>query len=124
MINKKKVYLGLSIFLLTSILLFSAYTWLVLTWSFSDGERAGSVQKFSKKGWLCKTWEGEMMMLPTSAIVVPEKFMFSVRDEAVAKQITANIGKRMTLTYSQHVGVPTTCFAETEYFVEKVVVDK
>lgn len=124
MINKKKVYLGLSVFMLACILLFASYTWITLHWSYSDGERAGFVQKFSKKGWLCKTWEGEMMMLPPSPMVAPEKFLFSVRDEAIAKQISDNIGKRMVLTYTQHVGVPTTCFAETDYFIEKAVIEK
>ena len=98
------------------IVLVAAYTWLSLTWSYSDGERAGFVQKFSKKGWVCKTWEGELL-LATVPGAIPEKFEFTVRDEAVASQLLANMGKRMVLTYSQHRGVPSPCFGETEYFV-------
>lgn len=92
------------------------WTWLSLTWSYSEGERAGYVQKFSKKGWLCKTWEGELAMV-TMPGAIPEKFEFSVRDEAVAEAINRLAGKRVVLHYRQHKFVPTSCFAETEYFV-------
>jgi hypothetical protein len=102
--------------LVVSGLLFTAYIWVVLSWSYSDGERAGFMQKLSRKGWLCKTWEGELSMvaLPGAA---PEKFEFSVRDEAIAKQIDAVMGKRVSLKYEQHKGLPTSCFGETDYFV-------
>lgn len=102
-------------------ILFAAYVWLVLTWSYSDGQRAGNIQKFSKKGWICKTWEGELMMA-TLPGVVPEKFEFTVRDEAIADQLASNTGKRVVLNYSQHKGVPGSCFGDTEYFIEKVTV--
>jgi hypothetical protein len=110
----------LSVLVLLGIL-FAAYTWLVLTWSYSEGQRAGYVQKFSRKGWFCKTWEGELL-LTTLPGVVPEKFEFTVRDEAVAEQLTANTGKRVVLTYSQHKGVPGSCFGDTEYFIDKLAV--
>ena len=103
------------------VLLIAAYTWLSLTWSYSDGERAGFVQKFSKKGWICKTWEGELL-LATVPGAIPEKFEFTVRDDSVASQLLANMGKRMVLTYSQHKGVPSSCFGDTEYFVSAVQV--
>ncbi len=98
---------------------FAAYIWIALHWSYSDGERAGFMQKLSKKGWLCKTWEGELSLvaLPGAA---PEKFNFSVRDEAIARQINAGVGQRVALTYEQHKGLPTSCFGETEYFVTAV----
>ena len=95
------------------------YTLFTLNWAYSEGDRAGIVQKFSKKGWLCKTWEGELLQVALPS-VVPEKFEFTVRNEAVAKQVLDNIGKRLVLSYSQHKGVPSSCFADTEYFVEKV----
>ena len=101
------------------ILLFLAYTWLVLSWSYSEGERAGYVQKLSKKGWLCKTWEGELALV-TMPGTVGEKFLFSVRDAAVSQHINQSIGKRVSLTYEEHVGIPTNCFAETRYFVTGV----
>lgn len=100
-------------------LLFAGYTWLVLTWSYSTGERAGYVQKLSKKGWLCKTWEGEIALV-TMPGTVAEKFQFSVRDDAVARRINDSMGRRVALDYEEHVGVPTNCFAETRYFVTGV----
>ena len=103
------------------ILLFVLYTWSALAWSYSEGERAGYVQKLSKKGWLCKTWEGELAMVSIPG-TAPEKFLFSIRDDAVAERINASLGRRVALTYEQHKGVPTTCFGETEYFVIAVKV--
>lgn len=102
-----------------TLLLFSAYVWLTLHWSYSEGERAGYIQKLSKKGWLCKTWEGELLLTSMPG-AIPEKFEFSIRDEAVARQLLSYLGKRVTLTYAQHKGVPSACFGETEYFVESV----
>ena len=99
--------------------LFGAYTWIVLSWSYSEGERAGYVQKLSKRGWICKTWEGELALV-TMPGTVGEKFYFSVRDDAVAEKINQFLGKRVTLTYQEHIGVPTNCFAETRYFVHDV----
>ena len=100
-------------------LLLAGYTALMLRWAYSDGERAGYVQKLSRKGWVCKTWEGEMALVSMPG-TVSERFAFSVRDDAVAAQINENIGHRLTLSYEQHVGLPTTCFGETSYFITKV----
>ena len=101
------------------LILFAAYTWLMLTWSYSLGERAGYVQKISKKGWVVKTWEGELAMVPVPG-AAPEKFYFSVRDEAVADSINATLGRQVALSYEQHVGLPTSLFGETEYFIVRV----
>lgn len=103
------------------IVLLVIYTWLSLSWTYSDGERSGQLQKFSKRGWLCKTWEGELALV-TMPGAIPEKFFFTVRDEGVAKQVIGALGKRVVLTYAQHKGIPTSCFGDTEYFIEKVVV--
>ncbi len=102
-----------------AVLLFALYTWSTLSFSYSRGERAGYVQKFSQKGWICKTWEGEIAManLPGT---MPQLFSFTVRDEDVARRITESMGQRVSLTYEQHVGVPTSCFGETEYYVVNV----
>jgi hypothetical protein len=112
------VVLGL---LLAVVLLAAAYTWIALTYSYSEGERAGYLQKFSKRGWLCKTWEGEIL-LSSMPGAIPEKFEFTVRDDALAAQLSAAAGKRVVLSYSQHKGLPTSCFGDTEYFVERVTV--
>ncbi|HEU4376131.1 MAG TPA: hypothetical protein VFS02_21720 [Telluria sp.] len=107
--------------LAAAVALFAAYTWVTLHMSYSDGERAGFLQKFSRKGWICKTWEGEIL-LSSMPGAIPERFEFSVRDDLVARQLMAAMGKRVQLSYSQHKGVPSACFGETEYFVEKVAI--
>ena len=99
--------------------LFAGYTWAVLSWSYSQGERAGYVQKFSRKGWICKTWEGELSMVAVPGSV-PEKFAFTVRDDAVAARINALMGRRVALVYEQHIGVPGDCFGETGYYVSAI----
>lgn len=101
------------------IALLGGYTWIVLSWSYSTGERAGYVQKFSNKGWFCKTWEGELAMV-TMPGTLTEKFEFSVRDAEVAKQLNESMGQRVSLHYEQHIGVPTNCFGETQYYVSSV----
>src|SRR5512145_2559362 len=100
------------------LVLVAGYFWVVLSWNYSEGERAGWVQKFSKKGWLCKTWEGELALvsLPGSTV---EKFNFTVRDDAVAAEIMKLMGKRVTLHYEEKVGLPTTCFGETRHYVTR-----
>lgn len=107
------------IVLFTLLLLAGGWLWLTLHWNYSEGERAGYVQKLSKKGWVCKSWEGEIAMV-TMPGAIPEKFDFSVRDEAVAQNINALAGKRVVLMYRQHKFIPSTCFGETEYFVTDV----
>ena len=103
------------IFLAILLLLSLAWVWLTLNWSYSEGDRAGYVQKFSKKGWLCKTWEGETAMV-TMPGAIPEKFAFTVREDAMADKINALAGKRVVLQYQQHKFIPSSCFGETEYF--------
>ena len=102
-------------------LLFAAYIWAMLSWSYSSGERAGWVQKLSNKGYMCKTWEGEMALvsLPGS---MPEKFIFTVWDDKAAEKLNAVMGKRVSLHYEQHIWLPTSCFGDTEYFVTDVKV--
>lgn len=99
--------------------LFALYTWATLTWVYSSGERAGYVQKLSLKGWVCKTYEGELVLVSMPGTQA-EKFYFSVRDKAVAKRINETVGKRVRLIYEEHVGVPTSCFGETRHFITGV----
>jgi hypothetical protein len=106
---------------IAAVALFALYTWVVLHWSYSEGERAGYLQKLSRKGWLCKTWEGEIL-LSSMPGAIPERFNFTVRDENVVRQLQAAMGQRVQLTYEQHIGIPTSCFGETQYFVDKAVV--
>jgi hypothetical protein len=102
-------------------LIFTLWAGVTLAYTYSGGERSGYVQKLSKKGWLCKTWEGELAManLPGA---MPEIFPFSVRNDSVAEAINQAMAKggRVVLTYREHRGVPTTCFGETSHFVDGV----
>jgi hypothetical protein len=118
-ITKKSVITALVATVVVAIALFATYIVLALTWSYSKGERAGYLQKVSDKGWICKTWEGELSLvaLPGAA---PEKFLFTIRDKEVAKRVNDAAGQRVTLTYEQHKGLPTSCFGETDYFVTDV----
>jgi len=101
------------------LLIFTIWAGVTLSYSYSSGERVGFVQKLSRKGWLCKTWEGELQMsnIPGSA---PILFQFSVRSDSLAHAIEAAAGSQVALRYDQHVGVPSQCFGETEYFVDSV----
>ena len=101
------------------VLVLGIWTLITLNYTYSSGERAGYVQKISEKGWVCKTWEGEIAManLPGA---MPQTFEFSVRDDAVAQQISALAGQRVSLTYEEHPGIPTSCFGDTPYFIVKV----
>ncbi|WP_295756228.1 hypothetical protein [Undibacterium sp.] len=114
----KRIFLAVLIL----VLLVTGYFYAALNWSYSSGERAGWIQKLSNKGWICKTWEGELALvsLPGSATV--EKFQFSVHDEKVAAELTEVMGRRVTLHYEEKVGLPTSCFGETRHFVTKVTV--
>ena len=102
-----------------AVILVAAYFWIVLNWNYSTGERAGWVQKLSKKGWFCKTWEGEMAMVSMPG-AVPEKFYFTVWDDGVADDINKVMGKRVSLHYEEKVGLPTSCFGETRHYVTRV----
>lgn len=95
------------------------WTWFSLSWSYSDGERAGVLQKFSRKGWVCKTYEGELALYIVGG-VAPEIWTFSVRDPAVVDALNAAVGERVRLHYTEHKGIPTSCFAETAFFVDRV----
>ena len=107
----------LLIVLVLAVLLVALWSWFALSWSYSEGERAGVLQKFSKKGWICKTYEGELALYVVSG-VAPQIWYFSTRDEALAKQLSGAVGEQIRLHYTEHRGVPTSCFAETPYFAE------
>jgi len=110
--------LAWSIFLIP-IVLFIAYLLFVLNWTFSDGDRVGYLQKFSHKGWLCKSYEGEMAMTTVPG-VAPLIWSFSVWDKAVAEQVNALLGKKVVVHYREFRGIPTDCFGSTDYFVDAV----
>ena len=102
-------------------LLITLYFVAVLKWNYSIGERAGWVQKFSKKGWICKTWEGELSMVSMPG-AAQEKFYFTVWGDKIAADINAAMGRRVSLHYDEKVGLPTTCFGETRHWVNGLTV--
>jgi hypothetical protein len=115
-IRRNWVRFGMLGLILIPFAIFTVWAGITLTFSYSAGRRVGFVQKLSKKGWICKTWEGELQMTPVPG-TVPSIFAFSVRDDSVAHAIEAAAGKQVALEYEEHRGVPTRCFGETDYFV-------
>jgi hypothetical protein len=117
--KRNKLLIALLVLLLVPAVIIALWIWVALGYTYASGERAGYVQKISKKGWVCKTWEGELAManLPGT---MPQIFSFTVRKDSIAELLEKNIGKQVSITYEQHRGIPTTCFGETEYFVTRV----
>jgi hypothetical protein len=109
-----KAFLGL---VLLVVLAVGAWTWFSLSWAYSEGDRAGTLQKFSNKGWLCKTYEGELALYVVGG-VAPQIWYFSTRDKDLAKQLSAAVGQNIQLHYTEHRGIPSTCFAETPYLAQ------
>src|SRR5215213_9417602 len=118
-VRRHPVLLTLGILLLLPALLFTLWAGITLNYTYSSGERAGFLQKISQRGWLCKTWEGELQLsaIPGSQ---PEKFLFTTRSDSIAAVLSSLSGQRVVLDYKQHIGVPGTCFGDTEYFVTGV----
>jgi hypothetical protein len=110
---------ALLMFMLLVIVGVGLWTWLTLSWAYSDGTRAGVLQKFSRRGWICKTEEGELAQYVVAGIS-PQIWQFSVRDPKVGAQLDKLVGERVQLHYTEHAGVPTSCFADTRYFVDRV----
>ena len=105
--------------ILIPVVVLSLWAWATLGYSYSSEDRAGYVQKIAKRGWLCKTWEGEMAMMNQPG-AMPEIFKFTVRNDSLAKLLENNLGKRVTVTREEHRGVPTSCFGETEDYITNV----
>jgi len=115
-IKRHKLVTILTFLIVTPILVFVLWVFIALHYTYSSGERAGFLQKISKKGWLCKTWEGELQLSAMPG-AVPEKFIFTTRSDSIAQELNRLNGQRVVLDYKQHKGVPTSCFGETEYYV-------
>jgi hypothetical protein len=117
----------LMILLLLIIVGTGLWTWLTLAWAYAEGERAGVLQKFVRRGWVCKTREGEIALYYGGGQYLgsgasPQLWDFSVRDNSVAEELSKAVGHRVQLHYTEHPGIPTSCFAETRFLVDKVTV--
>jgi hypothetical protein len=115
-IRRHPLLITLVVLIALPLLVFTLWAGVTLNYTYSSGDRAGFLQKISKRGWLCKTWEGELQLsaIPGSQ---PEKFLFTTRSDSIAALLSKLSGQRVVLDYKQHVGVPGTCFGDTEYFV-------
>ena len=116
----KKFIKVMILLIILPIILLGLYTWGALSWVYSSGERAGYVQKFSNRGYVCKTWEGELVLVSMPGTQA-EKFNFTVRDDAVAAKVNASLGQRVKIIYAEHKGIPTSCFGDSPYFVSDIV---
>ena len=103
--------------LMVPLILAALWIWITLSWAYSEGDRAGVLQKFSRKGWLCKTYEGELALYVVSG-VAPQIWYFTTRDDELAKRLTSAVGQDVQVHYNEHRGVPTSCFGDTSYFAE------
>jgi hypothetical protein len=110
---------GILIIVAVAATLAVAWTWLAYSWAYSEGERAGILQKFSKKGWLCKTYEGEIAQYVVGG-VAPQIWYFSVRDDELAERLFKDVGQNVQVRYTEHRGLPTSCFGDTPHFAVSV----
>jgi len=116
LIKRHKLVTGVALVVALPILVLVLWATITLSYTYSSGERAGFLQKVSKKGWLCKTWEGELQLSAMPG-ATPEIFTFSTRSDSIAAVLNRLNGQRVVLDYQQHKGVPTACFGDTEYFI-------
>ena len=119
--NSKTLLKYLILLIILFVLGFALYTWASLNWVSSSGERAGYIQKFSSKGYVCKTWEGEIVLVSMPGTQA-EKFNFTVTDNRVAKKVVESLGKRVRISYEEHKGIPSSCFGDSPYFVQDIQV--
>jgi hypothetical protein len=125
--SRSRVGRWLMILLLLIVVGAGLWTWLTLAWAYAEGERAGVLQKFVRRGWVCKTQEGEIALYYgggqyMGAGISPQLWDFSVRDKSVAADLNKAVGRRVQLHYTEHPGIPTSCFAETRYLVDRVTI--
>jgi hypothetical protein len=118
-LRQHKLITALVIVIALPIIAITAWTAFSLNFYYSEGTRAGYLQKISKRGWLCKTWEGEIQLtaIPGS---VPQVFSFTTRSDSVAAILTSMAGQAVSVHYREHKGIPTSCFGDTRYYVDGV----
>ncbi len=103
------------------------WVWVTLGFVYASSQRSGYVRNLSQRGWLCKTWEGELAMSPAPGVAdttTAASFPFTIRNDSVAKALQLAEGQRVTLSYNEHRGIPTSCFGETQNFVRGFRVDQ
>jgi len=102
---KKKMRKYLNIALAVIILIIGIYVYFSYFFIYSDGTRTGVLQKFSRKGTIFKTYEGELILSSVKSTnevaLASDRFIFSVSDNDVAKQIEQLQGENVDLHYKQ-----------------------
>jgi hypothetical protein len=116
----KRIFRLLIIFLILAagIFIYGKYFY-----TYSDGYRAGLLQKFSHKGNIFKTYEGEIILSSVTSTnnvaLASEKFYFSVTDKVLAQQLDTLQGQFVIVHYRQKNGV-VFWRGDSEYFVDNV----
>lgn len=107
--------------ILAIVLATSAYIAALYYATFSDGIRTGELIKFSHKGYIFKTWEGEL----SQGLSGSQKFAFSVMDNEpeLIEQMKLNQGKFVKIEYIERYGT-FSWWGETNYYITKVTPEK
>ncbi len=127
-LKKKRSYKGFFIkFILVILIVGAGIFWWKFYYTYSDGYRAGILQKLSHKGNLVKTYEGELIMSSVTSTnnvaLASEKFYFSVGNDSLAKVMMQMEGKYVSLHYQQKKG-KLFWRGESTYIVDEVRQDK
>ncbi len=119
----KKLKRYLYIFLLILFIIAGAYVYWKYSFTYSEGFRAGELQKFSHKGTIFKTYEGEMVLSSIqsakSVAIASEKFLFSVTDKRIAAKLDSLQGNFVTVHYTEKNGT-LPWRGESKYLVDSV----
>ncbi len=115
----KKILVGIVFLLVLALVI----TFLVFNFKYSEGSRAGVLMKFSKRGYVFKTYEGELNTGGVGNIAntaqVNQVWNFSVKEEGFADTLHFYEGKKVILFYQQKIKhLPWQ--GETDYFVNRV----
>ena len=118
----------LTIIVLAILLIFSGWFYWSYYYTYSDGSRSGLLQKFSHKGNVFKTYEGELVLNSlgsnSSGSMSNEKFYFSVDDKLIASKLSSLEGQRVVLHYQEKKN-SLSWRGDSPYIVDSVIkVDK
>ena len=106
--RKKRFGRFLGILTIVIILALGGFIYWKYYFVYSEGNRSGILQKFSYKGTIFKTYEGELILSSIRSTgnitLASEKFFFSVKNKDVAKKMENMQGHFVTLHYKMKNG--------------------
>ena len=117
----KKFFIWFTLIVLVILAIFIYWKYY---FTYSEGNRAGLLQKFSYRGQMFKTWEGELILSSVKSsqnvALASEKFLFSVTDKNAAEKLSHLEGTFISVHYIQKNG---RLFwrGDTEYFVDSIM---